>query len=233
MIGAAVAAAARALGSRGDATVEIGIENGAALAEGKTMNGRLGVKGGLSVLGTTGVVTPYSCSAWIAAIHRGIDVARAAGHRHVAAATGRASEAAVRARYGLPETALIDMGDFAGGVLKYLRRRPVARLSLAGGFAKMCKLAQGYLDLHSARGQVDTGRLADALAGARRGAGDGRGRAPGDERRRGSRPSRRCRCGSAWPPSSPRAPGRWRKRSPAPRRRRDAWRSTARGGFWP
>ena len=128
------------------------------------MNGRLGVKGGLSVLGTTGVVTPYSCSAWIAAIHRGIDVARAAGHRHVAAATGRASEAAVRARYGLPETALIDMGDFAGGVLKYLRRRPVARLSLAGGFAKMCKLAQGYLDLHSARGQVDTGRLADALA---------------------------------------------------------------------
>ena len=163
MIGAAVAAAARALGSGGDATVEIGIENGAALAE-KTMNGRLGVKGGLSVLGTTGVVTPYSCSAWIAAIHRGIDVARAAGHRHVAAATGRASEAAVRARYGLPETALIDMGDFAGGVLKYLRRRPVARLSLAGGFAKMCKLAQGYLDLHSARGQVDTDLLADALA---------------------------------------------------------------------
>ena len=166
MIAAAVAAAARsagAAGAAGDAEVEIGIENGAALAE-KTMNGRLGVRGGLSVLGTTGVVTPYSCAAWIAAIHRGIDVARAAGHDRIAAATGRVSEAAARARYGLPETALIDMGDFAGGVLKYLRRRPVARLVLAGGFAKMCKLAQGRLDLHSSRGQVDIGLLADSMA---------------------------------------------------------------------
>ena len=163
MIAAAVAEAARAAGGAGDAAVEIGIENGAALAR-KTMNGRLGVRGGLSVLGTTGVVTPYSCAAWIAAIHRGIDVARAAGHDRIAAATGRASEAAVRARYRLPETALIDMGDFAGGVLKYLRRRPVARLALAGGFAKMCKLAQGRLDLHSSRGQVDIGWLADRMA---------------------------------------------------------------------
>ncbi len=163
MIRATVGAAARAHGASGDMDVEIGIENGAALAE-RTMNGRLGIVGGLSVLGTTGVVVPYSCAAWIAAIHRGIDVARAAGHRHVAAATGRTSEAAVRARYRLPETALIDMGDFAGGVLKYLRRRPVPRLSLAGGFAKLCKLAQGNLDLHSARSRVDPDWLAERAA---------------------------------------------------------------------
>ena len=66
-------AAAAAHGDPGALEVEVGIENGAALAE-KTMNARLGIVGGLSVLGTTGVVTPYSCAAWIAAIHRGVDV---------------------------------------------------------------------------------------------------------------------------------------------------------------
>lgn len=165
MIRDGVLAVARARGAPGDAEIEIGIAGGETLAK-KTMNGRLGIAGGLSVLGTTGVVIPYSCAAWVAAIHRGVDVARAAGHGHIAAATGRTSEAAVRARYRLPETALIDMGDFAGGVLKYLRRRPVARLSLAGGFGKFCKLAQGRLDLHSARGGVDFGWLAERAAEA-------------------------------------------------------------------
>ena len=165
MIRGGIASVARARGAAADAEVEIGIAGGEALAK-KTMNARLGIAGGLSVLGTTGVVVPYSCAAWIAAIHRGIDVARAAGHGHIAAATGRTSEAAVRARHGLPETALIDMGDFAGGVLKYLRRRPVARLSLAGGFGKLCKLAQGRLDLHSARGGVDFRWLAARAAEA-------------------------------------------------------------------
>jgi len=77
--------------------------------------------GGLSILGTTGVVVPYSCSAWIDSIRRGIDVARAAGHRHVAGCTGSTSEQVVAGLYGLPEDALLDMGDFAGAVLKYLR----------------------------------------------------------------------------------------------------------------
>jgi cobalt-precorrin-5B (C1)-methyltransferase len=53
------------------------------------------------------------------------------------------------------------MGDFAGAVLKYLRRHPVPRLTIAGGFAKMSKLAAGHLDLHSGRSQIDTEFLAD------------------------------------------------------------------------
>ena len=110
------------------------------------------------MLGTTGIVVPYSCSSWIHAIHRGIDVARAAGLDHVAAATGTTSERAVQRLYGLPEQALIDMGDFVGGTLKYLRRHPVPRLTLAGGFAKLAKLAAGHLDLHSSRSRVDPGR---------------------------------------------------------------------------
>jgi cobalt-precorrin-5B (C1)-methyltransferase len=68
--------------------------------------------------------------------------------------------------YGLPEDALLDMGDFAGAVLKYLRRHPVPRLSLSGGFAKMSKLAAGYLDLHSKRSQVDLEMLARMAADA-------------------------------------------------------------------
>jgi cobalt-precorrin-5B (C1)-methyltransferase len=146
-----------------DVTVTIAIPGGERLAE-RTMNARLGIVGGLSVLGTTGIVVPYSCASWIHAIQRGIDVARAAGLDHIAAATGTTSEEAVRRLYDLPEHALIDMGDFVGGTLKYLRRHPVARLTLAGGFAKFAKLAAGHLDLHSSRSRVDGGALAGLLA---------------------------------------------------------------------
>ncbi|MBL6958290.1 MAG: cobalt-precorrin-5B (C(1))-methyltransferase [Rhodospirillales bacterium] len=146
-------------GGSGDVILTISIPGGQALAE-KTMNGRLGIIGGLSVLGTTGIVIPYSCSSWIHAIHRGVDVARASGLTHIAAATGSTSESAVQALYGLPETALIDMGDFAGGLLKYLRQHPVDKLSLAGGFAKLTKLAQGHLHLHSSASEVDKDGLA-------------------------------------------------------------------------
>jgi len=142
-----------------DAEVEISIPDGEALAL-RTLNGRLGIVGGLSILGTTGIVVPYSCAAWIDSIRRGIDVARAAGLAHIAGATGRTSEAAVQALYGLPEIALIEMGDFVGGMLKYLRTHPVARVTIAGGVGKMTKLAQGRLDLHSRRGSVDFPGLA-------------------------------------------------------------------------
>ena len=65
-----------------DVVVQVSIAAGAKLAQ-RTLNPRLGIVGGLSVLGTTGVVVPYSCSAWIDSIRRGVDVARALGHDHV------------------------------------------------------------------------------------------------------------------------------------------------------
>ncbi|MDW7555888.1 MULTISPECIES: cobalt-precorrin-5B (C(1))-methyltransferase [Azospirillum] len=163
MIRQAVAEAAALAGEAPDAVVEVSVDNGEALAR-RTMNPRLGILGGLSILGTTGIVVPYSCAAWIASIQRGVDVARAAGLGHVAACTGDTSEKAVVARYGLPEHALLDMGDFAGGTLKYLRRHPIPRLTLCGGFAKFGKLARGLLDLHSKRGSVDLDWLADRMA---------------------------------------------------------------------
>ncbi|MCP4327862.1 MAG: cobalt-precorrin-5B (C(1))-methyltransferase [Alphaproteobacteria bacterium] len=153
---------AAAHGVAGDVTVEISIPGGEQLAQ-QTWNPRLGIVGGLSILGTTGIVHPFSCSAWIHSIHRGIDVARANGVDHVAGSTGSTSEDTVRELYGLSDMALIDMGDFAGGLLKYLRRHPVPRLTIAGGFAKVTKLAQGYLDLHSGRSHVDFDWLAARL----------------------------------------------------------------------
>ncbi|WP_136656471.1 cobalt-precorrin-5B (C(1))-methyltransferase [Nitratireductor sp. XY-223] len=145
-----------------DLQITISVPGGEDLAE-KTWNPRLGILGGLSILGTTGIVQPFSCSAWIHSIHRGIDVARAAGLTHVLGATGSTSEAAAQKIYDLPEIALLDMGDFAGGLLKYLRRHPVERLTIAGGFAKLTKLAQGAMDLHSSRSQVDMEFLANLV----------------------------------------------------------------------
>ncbi|MEO3431039.1 cobalt-precorrin-5B (C(1))-methyltransferase [Pelagibius sp. CAU 1746] len=164
MMEAVVAEVAADHGGSGDVEIEISIDGGEELAR-KTWNPRLGILGGLSILGTTGVVVPFSCSAWIHSIHRGIDVARATGLSHAAGCTGSTSEAAVQRLYGLPEAAMLDMGDFAGGLLKYLRLHPLPRLTLAGGFGKLCKLAAGHLDLHSGRSQVDFDLLADLLKG--------------------------------------------------------------------
>lgn len=148
-----------------DVEVEISIPGGETIAQ-RTLNSRLGIVGGLSILGTTGIVVPYSCSAWIHSIHRGIDVARAVGLSHIAGATGSTSEAAVQKLHGLPEVALIEMGDFVGGMLKYLRAHPIEDVTVAGGVAKMSKLGQGLLDLHSRRGEVDLGWLAALVPGA-------------------------------------------------------------------
>jgi cobalt-precorrin-5B (C1)-methyltransferase len=165
MIRANIGEVAAQYGVGADAEVEISVPGGEKIAE-RTLNGRLGIRGGLSILGTTGIVTPYSCAAWIHSIHRGVDVARAAGLTHLAGATGATSEEAVRRLYELPEQALIDMGDFVGGMIKYLRSHPVPRVTIAGGLAKMTKLAQGRLDLHSRRGEVDFADLAGRVAGA-------------------------------------------------------------------
>jgi cobalt-precorrin-5B (C1)-methyltransferase len=163
MMAAAVQQIAARYGLSADVAIEIAVPDGRKLAE-RTWNPRLGIIGGISILGTTGIVVPYSCSAWIHSIRRGIDVARASGLRHVLGCTGRTSELAARAVLGLGAEAVIDMGDFVGGMLKYLRRHPIDRVTVAGGFAKMSKLAAGDLDLRAARGQVQKGWLAGHLA---------------------------------------------------------------------
>lgn len=163
MISDAVAEVAADNGEGPDFTITVSVQGGADLAK-KTWNPRLGIVGGISILGTTGIVRPFSCAAWIASIHRGIDVARAGNLPHVLGATGSTSEATAQSLLNLPEIACLDMGDFAGGLLKYLGKHPVPRVTIAGGFAKMTKLAQGALDLHSARSQVDFDHLSEVAA---------------------------------------------------------------------
>jgi cobalt-precorrin-5B (C1)-methyltransferase len=165
MMEAVVRAQAAKYGHPADIAITISIPGGQKLAA-KTWNPRLGIVGGLSVLGTTGIVRPFSCSAWIASIHRGVDVARASGQDHVAGCTGATSEQVVQGLYGLPDFAMLDMGDFAGGLLKYLRKHPVNRLTIGGGIGKISKLAQGAMDLHSSRSQVDFAALGAMAIGA-------------------------------------------------------------------
>ncbi|HIO93489.1 MAG TPA: cobalt-precorrin-5B (C(1))-methyltransferase [Leucothrix mucor] len=148
---------------QGGFSVTISVKDGAQLAL-KTMNPRLGIVGGLSILGTTGIVRPFSCSAYIASIHQGIDVAHANNIQHIAACTGSSSEAMILTKYALQEMALIEMGDFVGAVLKHLKRVPIPQLSVVGGFGKISKLAAGHLDLHSRKSSINLEFLAKLAA---------------------------------------------------------------------
>lgn len=154
MMQGVVAEMAARFGRKPDVRISVSVPGGQELAR-KTWNPRLGIVGGISILGTTGIVRPFSCSAWIASIHRGIDVARAGGLHHVAGCTGSTSEAVVQKLHNLPDHAMLDMGDFCGGMLKYLAKHPLPRLTVGGGIGKITKLAQGARDLHSGRSQVD------------------------------------------------------------------------------
>jgi len=147
-------------GYRGGFIVAVGVENGEEIAL-KTMNGRLGILGGLSILGVTGIVRPFSCSAYIASIYQGIDVATINGYRHIAASTGNRSEAAIKDYYQLPDIALIEMGDFVGAVIAQVKKvKTVNKLSICAGFGKVSKLAMGKWNLHSQASSIDLNFLA-------------------------------------------------------------------------
>ena len=155
--------------------VSVGVINGEQIAQ-KTMNPRLGILGGLSILGTTGIVRPFSCAAYIASIHQGIDVARANSITHIAATTGNASEDAIKSHYQLDDMALIEMGDFVGAVLKHIKKVEqtnsiqlnssiqLQKLSICGGFGKISKLAQHHMDLNSRASSIDLAALAQLAA---------------------------------------------------------------------
>ena len=135
--------------------VAVGVENGEEIAL-KTMNARLGILGGLSILGVSGIVRPFSCSAYIASIYQGIDVATVNGYRHIAASTGNRSEAAIKDYYQLPDIALIEMGDFVGAVIAQVKKVKVLdKLTICAGFGKVSKLAMGKWNLHSQASSID------------------------------------------------------------------------------
>lgn len=154
---------AEAAGFAGGFRIVVGVDDGERIAL-RTMNARLGILGGLSILGTTGIVRPFSCAAYIASIHQSVDVARANGLSHIAGCTGGTSELFVTEHYGLSDAAVVEMGDFFGALLKYLRNHPVPRFTLASGFGKLSKFAAGHIDTHSRKSAIDFSWLAEQAA---------------------------------------------------------------------
>jgi cobalt-precorrin-5B (C1)-methyltransferase len=140
--------------------VTISVPGGEAIAL-KTLNARIGILGGISILGTTGIVRPMSTASWRASVVQSIDVAAANSLKHVVLTTGGRSERFSEALYpNLPEMAFVQMGIFTGDSLKRAAERGVDRVTLGGMIGKLAKLAIGQMQTHVAGGSVDVGFLA-------------------------------------------------------------------------
>jgi len=144
--------------------VTIFVPGGEEIAQ-KTLNPRLGIVGGISILGATGIVRPYSTAAWRATVVQNIFVAAANGCREIVLSTGGQSETFARKlRPDLPDLAFVDMGIFTGEALRACVRKKVERVTLCGMAGKFSKLAQGHLQTHAAGHRVDLGFLASVAA---------------------------------------------------------------------
>jgi cobalt-precorrin-5B (C1)-methyltransferase len=140
--------------------VEIAVPGGEEMAR-KTLNARLGILGGISILGTTGIVRPYSTSSWRASVEQAIDVAAANGVDHVVLSTGGRSEKFSRRLFpNLDDLAFVEMGEFTGHALKRCAIHGLRQATLAGMIGKLSKIAQGHFMTHVAGNQVDPEFLA-------------------------------------------------------------------------
>jgi len=142
---------------------QVSVTGGEAIAE-KTTNARLGVLGGISILGSTGVVQPFSTAAWRASVHLAVDVAATNGLSHLVLSTGTRSEEYTRNHLDLPDMAYVEAGIFSGPSLKRCVMRKIERATHAGMVGKFSKMAMGYFVTHVAGNRVDTEFLA-VLAG--------------------------------------------------------------------
>jgi cobalt-precorrin-5B (C1)-methyltransferase len=135
--------------------VVISVPNGEEISK-KTDNPRLGILGGISILGTTGLVLPYSTSSFAASIRQGLDVATAMGANTVVLTTGGRSEDFAKALFRLPDHCFIQMGDFAGYSVKQCANKATIRQVIISGFiGKLTKMAMGIKQTHVAGSHVD------------------------------------------------------------------------------
>jgi cobalt-precorrin-5B (C1)-methyltransferase len=153
------------VGERG-VRVVISVPEGVRMAR-KTTNRRLGVLGGISILGTTGIVRPFSTASWRASVVQAVQVAAAQGEHTVVLCTGGRTEAGARRLLpALPEVCFIEVGDFTGAALRRAVERGVTDVVFVGMVGKLSKLAAGVLMTHYTRSAIDTGLLADLTASA-------------------------------------------------------------------
>ena len=141
-------------------TVTFSVPGGEAMAA-KTSNTRLGIVGGISILGTTGIVRPFSTAAYRASVTQQIDVAAAQGESVVVLATGSRSErAAMRLRPDLSDVCFVEVGDFTGTALRRAAADGIRHVVLVAMAGKITKLAAGVMMTHFHRSQVDGELLA-------------------------------------------------------------------------
>jgi cobalt-precorrin-5B (C1)-methyltransferase len=152
-------------GLAGGATVEISVPGGEELAK-KTFNPRLGIVGGISILGTTGIVVPYSTAAWVASVTQEIDVAVANGLRELVLTVGARGERLARERFALPGEAFVQIGPFFGEALRHCARAGVARVKLVAMIGKLAKFAAGSESVHSTSSRQDFAFLAEIARAA-------------------------------------------------------------------
>lgn len=149
--------------------VTISVPGGQDMAK-KTTNARLGILGGISILGTTGIVKPYSTSAWRASVVQAIQVVSTLGHEVVALTTGGRTESFAIAELRkdhpeLPSACFIQMGDFLRYALDEVVAQGIRLVVLGVMVGKLTKIAQGETITHANRAEVDTGLLAELAAG--------------------------------------------------------------------
>ncbi len=145
--------------------VTISVPDGQVMAK-KTTNARLGILGGISILGTTGIVKPYSTAAWRASVVQGVQVAATTGHEVVALTTGGRTEtfaiATLRGeRPELPSACFVQMGDFLRYALDEAASQRIGLVVLAVMVGKLTKIAQGETITHANRSEVDTDLVAE------------------------------------------------------------------------
>ena len=134
--------------------VTISVPEGRQLAK-KTLNARLGIIGGISILGTTGIVRPVSSEAWTATITASMDVAKAMGIDAVVLSAGRSSEASHMKQYGFPEESYIMMGDYLEFSLLEAKQHGFRKIHLSAQWAKMLKMAMATPQTHVRHGAID------------------------------------------------------------------------------
>ncbi len=148
--------------------VTISVPGGVEMSK-KTLNDRLGIIGGISILGTTGIVHPYSTAAFRASVVQGIEVAANQGLDTVVLTTGgRTEKFTIRERTDLQPACFVQMGDFLGPALDAAEQNNIRRIIIGGMVGKLTKIAQGEVITHARRNPVNTQLLADIakVAGA-------------------------------------------------------------------
>ena len=144
----------------------VSVPGGEAMAE-KTTNARLGIEGGVSILGTTGIVRPFSTASWRASVGQAVDVMGAQGETTFVLSTGGLTEkAAMRLLPDLPEVCFVEVGDFTGHAVKKALDNKLSKMFFVGMTGKLAKLAAGVMMTHWTRSKVDNELLAEITSHA-------------------------------------------------------------------